>query len=560
MSLGILTRRLGARLGQGAIQSTRGPRLFSSRASLRTSRSRIGAISGGILLATGLGVSSSPIHADSEYDDSTNSKASTPLRELVRSYIVYTMCSFPVLIDLSPTMLDVLTSIPGVKQVTEAVVRITFFDQFVGGDTALQTLPLLKSLRSANKGALFAYSVEVDEHEATAAAASPKKVSQPVHKRIVNEMVHCINVAADFEDGIVAGATAGRRTWVAIKLSALLPDANALLHYSTALLASRPKSSVPFPGCPHTSDLDILYAPIGSIKSDLTEDDIKSLRELHGDLNRICKRAKERGVKIIIDAEYRHAFPWYQPAIDALQLALMREFNKLGGSNDVQPLIYGTFQAYLRRTQSYLEQSFKDAKAGSYSLGVKLVRGAYHPRETIAHRSHQSGKPSLSISSEPLPPVWAEKRETDECYNKCVKMLIGELKEDLGRKAQTMGILFGTHNWTSCELILKELVATGLAKRVEGEGEEVMSLGDEVTERLTIGQLFGMSDALTDYLVGRTRSSTPMIIKYVPYGALSEVMPYLSRRAIENKSVLGDGQASEERRRAGSQIWKRIFG
>ncbi|KAK0442123.1 FAD-linked oxidoreductase [Armillaria borealis] len=528
MSLGILARRFG-------LQDV-----------LRTSRLRIGAISGGILLATGLGLSTSPIHADSDYDDSTNSKASTPLRELVRSYIVYTMCSFPVLIDLSPTMLDVLTSIPGVKQVTEAL--------FVGGDTALQTLPLLKNLRSANKGALFAYSVEVDEYEATAAAASPRKVSQPVHKRIVNEMVHCIDVAADFEDGIVAGAMAGRKD-----VGGNQTDANALLHYSTALLASRPKSSVPFPGCPHASDLDILYAPIGSIKSDLTEGDIKSLRELHGDLNRICKRAKERGVKIIIDAEYS----WYQPAIDALQLALMREFNKLGGSNDVQPLIYGTFQAYLRRTQSYLEQSFKDAKAGNYSLGVKLVRGAYHPRETIAHRSHQSGKLSLSISSEPLPPVWAEKWETDECYNECAKMLIGELKEDLGRKAQMMGILFGTHNWTSCELILKELVATGLAKHVEGEEEGVMSLSDEVTERLTIGQLFGgccMSDALTDYLVRRTRSSTPMIIKYVPYGALSEVMPYLSRRAIENKSVLGDGQASEERRRAGSQIWKRIFG
>ncbi|KAK0204224.1 FAD-linked oxidoreductase-like protein [Desarmillaria ectypa] len=551
MLLGILTRRFGVTLGRGTFH---GPRLFSSRVSHRTSRLRTGAISGGILLATGLGLSSSPIHADSDSDESANK--GTPLRELVRSYLVFTMCSFPTLIDISPAMLDVLTSIPGVKQVTEALVRITFFNQFVGGDTALQTLPLLKNLRSANKGALFAYSVEVDEHEATA-AASLKKVSQPVHKRIVNEMVHCIDVAADFEDGIVAGAAAGRRTWVAVKLSALLPDANSLLHYSKALLVSRPKSSVPFPGCPHASDLDILYAPIGSIKSDLTEDDIKSLRELHADLNRICKRAKERGVKIIIDAEYRHALPWYQPAIDALQLALMREFNKIGESSGVQPLIYGTFQAYLKRTPSYLEQSFKDAKAGNYSLGVKLVRGAYHPHETIAHQSYQAGKTSLSISSDPLPPVWAEKWETDKCYNECAKMLIGELKQDLGGKAQTMGILFGTHNWASCELILTELVGRGLAKRVEGD---VVSLGDEVTERLTIGQLFGMGDALTNYLVERTRSTTPMIIKYVPYGALSEVMPYLSRRAIENKSLLGDGQASEERRRAGSQIWKRIFG
>ncbi len=79
----------------------------------------------------------------------------------------------------------------------------------------------------------------------------------------------------------------------------------------------------------------------------------------------------------------------------------------------------------------------------------------------------------------------------DKCYNECAKMLIRELKEDLGRKAQMIGILFGTHNWMSCELILKELVTMGLAKHVEGEGEEVMSLGDEVTERLTIGQLFG---------------------------------------------------------------------
>ncbi len=80
------------------------------------------------------------------------------------------------------------------------------------------------------------------------------------------------------------------------------------------------------------------------------------------------------------------------------------------------------------RTQSYLEQSFKDAKAGNYSLGVKLVRGAYHPRETITHRSHQSGKPSLSISSEPLPPVWAEKRENGR--------MLQRVRKDAYREAQ----------------------------------------------------------------------------------------------------------------------------
>lgn len=78
----------------------------------------------------------------------------------------------------------------------------------------------------------------------------------------------------------------------------------------------------------------------------LTQKDIESLRELHADLERICTRAKERGVKIVIDAEYS----WYQPAVDAFQLRLMRKFNALDDtSGDTQPLVYGTWQAYLRR-------------------------------------------------------------------------------------------------------------------------------------------------------------------------------------------------------------------
>lgn len=108
-------------------------------------------------------------------------------------------------------------------------------------------------------------------------------------------------------------------------------------------------------------------------------------------------------------------------------------------------------------------------------------------------------------------------------------------------------------------LILDELVKYGLASKGPNE-EDLVVLGDGVAERLTIGQLYGMSDDLTNFLVMKMRSVTPVILKYVPYGALSEVMPYLSRRAIENRSVLGDGIAAKERRRAGAEIRKRLFG
>ncbi|KAF9261971.1 FAD-linked oxidoreductase [Marasmius fiardii PR-910] len=469
--------------------------------------------------------------------------------------------------DSAPTLLQVFTNIPIVRSITEELVRITFFNQFVGGDTALGTIPLLRTLRSSNMGALFAYSIEVDEREATA-HSTKKKPTEPIHKRIVNEMIRSIDVAADFEDELLQGAPAGRRTWVAVKMTALLPDAQSLINFSKYLIDTRSPLPVPFPGCPRSTDLDVLHDPqrSGGSCGPLSEDDVVALRELYQDLRRICARAQQRGVKIILDAEYS----WYQPAIDALQLSLMREFNTTSASQDlsipnVQPLIYGTFQAYLRRTPSYLDEAIKDARANGYSLGVKLVRGAYHPHEVAALEDRKKGKGSLSITPESQPPVWHMKDETDSCYDACVKKLIETIKDDLQSHQQQqpmIGALFGTHNWTSSRLILSELVRSGIAKeeKVEGEKEGIVVVGNEVTERVTLGQLYGMNNALSDYLVRRTRSSAPMVIKYVPYGALSEVMPYLSRRAIENKSILGNGAAREECKRARKAIFGKLFG
>ncbi|KDQ53023.1 hypothetical protein JAAARDRAFT_39738 [Jaapia argillacea MUCL 33604] len=539
---------------------------------------------GGALLGTTLYLSAkSPLYADNDEHDPKQKTPNVSLGSLIRSYAVYSMCSIPALVDASPAILKAFTSVPGLKQVTEAVVRVTFFDQFVGGDTAEDCLPLLASYRAQNKGVLFGYSVEVDESAPTPAPSSTHEEDVPIHKRIVKEMIHSIDVAADFEDRYGKRDGRGRKTWVAVKLTALLPDAQALINFSSHLVKSRPNSYIPFPGCPHPTDLDILYSP--SPESNLRPEDIKALKELDQDLVAICQRAQERGVRIIMDAEYS----WYQPAIDAYVLSLTRRFNKLDGKEakgqPVRPLVYQTYQAYLRRTPMYLSHSLKNAKAGNYALGVKLVRGAYHPHEMAAHPSLPSPPTSgstqsaemekshsLSISPDPLPPVWFSKEQTDDCYNKCAKLVLAEIKSDLsptqtrswwpakskptGTEVPRIGVLFGTHNWESCKLILGQMVQGGLAT---SEGD-VVRVGEEVCERVTIAQLYGMSDALTDYLVGRTRSDVPLVMKYVPYGALSEVMPYLSRRAIENKSVLGNGGAADERRRAGAEIWKRVFG
>ncbi|KAF9446786.1 FAD-linked oxidoreductase [Macrolepiota fuliginosa MF-IS2] len=521
------------------------------------------------------------------------------------------MCSISPLVDHSTKILSTLTGIPGVRQVTEAFVRATFFNHFVGGDTAEGTLPLLYSFRRGNKGALLAYSVEVDPASADSHSGNGTVSKDDLpHKRIIKEMIHSIDVAANFEDSLNDG---GRRTWVAVKLTALVPNAQALINLSSHIVQSRAikPDSVPFPGCPRSSDLEAVLHPTASSSTSLTKEDINDLRELCEDLYRVCTHARQRGVKVIIDAEWS----WYQPAIDAVALALMREFNTLNNSHSiVQPLIYTTYQAYLRRTPSHLALSLDDARKNNYALGVKLVRGAYHPYEFAAHKSKGS---SMSISPDELPPVWSHKDETDKCYNHCAKMLLNAVHDDIygqdnsnsrntetsidnggpknsdhswsswlkgyiysnpvsrvagstpssasDKKLPSIGILFGTHNWESAKLILDGLVQNGLAEPLPQEqrqedGEVVVKVNPEAVERVAVAQLYGMSDDLTQYLVNRTRAATPFIIKYVPYGALEEVMPYLSRRALENKSVLGDGKATHERQRAGKEIWKRITG
>ncbi|CAE6459463.1 unnamed protein product, partial [Rhizoctonia solani] len=374
-----------------------------------------------------------------------------------------------------------------------------------------------------NKGTLLAYSVEVDEMHGGRADQ---------WKKNVEEMMASVEFAADFED-TQKGA---RKTWVAIKLSALVPSAESLKRMSKFLVKSRPTDDVPFPGTPGSFDMVVFRgAKEPLIKGGLTDEDIESLRTLYEDLRTVCNRAKERGIRLIFDAEHT----WYQPGIDAFVLALSREFNRpaSGSRFNEEPLVYATYQAYLKRTPSHLIKSIKDAHDFGYSLGVKLVRGAYYDKETAEHSNSES----------PNCPVWAEKSQTDACYNTCAKLLIGELakyhhssgsqktpKSDWLGKAMHVsppqagiGLLFGTHNALSCTHILESLIDAGLAHRSSNQS---VIIKDGVEERLCFGQLYGMRDDLTDWMVHNVKANSPMVLKYVPYGALADVMPYLARR------------------------------
>ena len=240
---------------------------------------------------------------------------------------------------------------------------------------------------------------------------------------------------------------------------------------------------------------------------------------------------------------------------------------------------------YIYRTPAHVKLALADARKHNYALGVKLVRGAYHPCEVDAfYKKNANGstlsgtqalpfetkstsfeiktesKPktsrSLSISQDLEPPVWSKKTETDDAYNECVRVLVGAVRDDISRsqagiegegwlkslwpwvpkpstKRANIGVLFGTHNWDSCRLVLDELVDAGLATRREEGG--VASLEEEVVDRVAVAQLYGgfslsfergerliqrgfilgMCDDLTDWIVRRTESRTPFVVKCV---------------------------------------------
>ncbi|KAJ7148903.1 hypothetical protein C8R46DRAFT_1311053 [Mycena filopes] len=311
-------------------------------------------VSGGFALGLG-GVWASKIHADSAVSFPANSNpkrdegvTQSSLSALVRTYVVYTMCSIPALVDNAPWLLKTLSGIPGVRWITENI--------FVGGDSATETLPLVHALRSAKTGTVFSYSVEVNEEERVAPFESGPSRDSSHQKAILDAMLHCIDVAADFENSLGVKQT-GRRTWVAVNITALLPDASALIRLSSHIISTRPPTSAPpvvFPGHPTHSDLDILYAS-KSPNDSVSDADATMLRELHADLERICIRAQARGVRVIIDVEYS----WYQPALDALTLALMRRFNAMQSATGTptQPLVYATFQDSVRTPSHFMDSS-----------------------------------------------------------------------------------------------------------------------------------------------------------------------------------------------------------
>ena len=238
-----------------------------------------------------------------------------------------------------------------------------------------------------------------------------------------------------------------------------------------------------------------LYEKVGE-KAILTVAEQEEWNRVIARFDLACKTAYEKDVLLLIDAEES----WMQDAADAIVTDMMRKYNQQ------KAIVFNTLQMYRWDRLAYLKQLHEQAKTEGFYIGMKLVRGAYMEKEN--ERAAERGLKS---------PICISKEATDINYDAAVLYMVENIDK--------MAIFAGTHNEESSYKLMQLLEEKGITK-------------DD--KRIFFGQLLGMSDNISFNLAENKYN----VAKYLPFGPVRDVMPYLIRRAEENTSVAG--QTSRE--------------
>ncbi|RZK43253.1 MAG: proline dehydrogenase [Pedobacter sp.] len=231
-------------------------------------------------------------------------------------------------------------------------------------------------------------------------------------------------------------------------------------------------------------------------KLQLTADEVQEFERVKNRCEKICRTAFDKQVPIMIDAEET----WIQDTIDSLALDMMTKFNQK------KLIVYNTYQMYRHDKLADLKADYLIAKETGFILGAKIVRGAYMEKER--KRAQDLGYPS---------PIQPDKEASDRDYNDSLRFCVSNIDQ--------IGLVCGTHNENSSRLLTELIDENNIPHN---------------HPHIYFSQLLGMSDNLSFNLSDAGYN----VAKYVPYGPIKAVMPYLFRRAQENTSVAG--QTSRE--------------
>ena len=233
-----------------------------------------------------------------------------------------------------------------------------------------------------------------------------------------------------------------------------------------------------------------------SLKLELSAEESESWARVLARWEKIFMLASEMKIPVMIDAEES----WIQPVVDELAFGFMAKYNTQ------TPIVYNTAQLYRHDRLEQLKMALARAKEEGFIYGVKIVRGAYMEKER--KRAEAKGY---------IDPIQPNKAATDRDYNAALELILSNLEH--------MAVVVGTHNEASIEL-----AATLMTKH---------SIAFD-SRRVYVAQLFGMSD----HISFNAANTGLNVAKYLPFGPVKDVLPYLFRRAEENTSV--EGQTGRE--------------
>ncbi|KAG0376451.1 hypothetical protein BGX24_007736 [Mortierella sp. AD032] len=499
--------------------------------------------------------------------------------ELMLSMFVYKLCTFSLLVDLAPRLI----SLAEMVHLTPPVywfVRKTFFAQFCGGESAEDCIGTMNALRSGGINSILDLSIEADLDELDLENQTPQQIRAQFNKsadHIADQISTCIDTASKMS-----------KSFAAIKITAmgsplLLQQVSSTLN----ALESRFKGvdqdrdgkvtkeefrelvkMLPSPALNNDQSMDAIveqlfkeadrdqdgkvdwvdFASTISLNRDetralflggtegevpgLEKEDLDDYKRVLVRMEKLCDQAAVTQTRLMIDAEQTY----FQPAIDSVALHLMENYNNKPHVEG--PLIFNTYQMYLKDALGRLQQDYVHAQRNGYVLAAKLVRGAY----MVSERKRAQ---ELGLGD----PICDGIEATHTSYNSGVDFMLGAMT----RQKQKL-ITSAAQDEESSALSLKTspvvlFVASHNKDSVIRTCERMQELDLAPQSGLVMfGQLMGMCDQIS-YTLGQHGYG---IFKYVPYGPIHHVIPYLIRRAQENASVLG-GVAVER-----SLLWEEL--
>uniref|UniRef100_A0A8C7ZME6 Proline dehydrogenase n=1 Tax=Oryzias sinensis TaxID=183150 RepID=A0A8C7ZME6_9TELE len=515
--------------------------------------------------------------------------------ELLRSLVVLKLCSYDFLVEKNKEIMDLGETVLGQKAFHQ-LLKMTFYGQFVAGEDQNAIKPLIEKNLAFGVGSVLDYSVEEDigsiKHEqketnSCASAAGKHSLGKPHanlfsstgedHREKESEELFvsgqggwngartyshpdeakCDQHMETFIKCIKASGGSSIEGFSAIKMTAL-GRPQLLLHFSETLmkwqrfftfLATQqgqdgleaveqrleltqlqvdPSATVFI--C-NRCDLyiniidwksliddrekasDLLVVPnveLGELEplfKTFTADEEKELKRIMQRLDVLAKHALENGVRLMVDAEQTY----FQPAISKLTVDLQRLQNR------EKPVIFNTYQCYLKEAYDSVTTDVQLSRREGWHFAAKLVRGAYMDQER--ERAAEIGY------DDPINPDY---ESTSRMYHRCLDYVLDEIALN-----QRASVMVASHNEDTVKHTLRRMNQLGLLPR------------DNV---VYFGQLLGMCDQIS-FPLGQAGFA---VYKYVPYGPVSEVMPYLSRRAQENRGFMKGAQ--KER----GLLWKEL--